>query len=154
MQFGRARKISSAGLQNTQRKILRNFMKFYLDAGKIAAATYKICSSLDKTARDNRQNFTKFHRVPIGLALALLLHTRRIHRPCKRRHLFGFWYQREHISCFSFLPLRALLRRYMPSLSFIHAKPVCPCLSIKMPPSFAYPRIMRVLLQDIETGYA
>ncbi len=79
MQFGRARKISPAGLQNTKRKILRNFVKFYLDAGKIAAATDKICSSLDKIARDNRQNFTKFHRVPIGFALARLPHTRRIH---------------------------------------------------------------------------
>nr|WP_315047047.1 hypothetical protein [uncultured Campylobacter sp.] len=35
-------------------------MKFYLDADKIAAATDKICSSLDKTARDNRQNSAKF----------------------------------------------------------------------------------------------
>lgn len=60
MQFGRARKISPAGLQNTKRKILRNFVKFYLDAGKIAAATDKICSSLDKTARNNRQNSVKF----------------------------------------------------------------------------------------------
>ena len=34
-------------------------MKFYLDAGNIAAATDKICSSLDKTARDNRQNFVE-----------------------------------------------------------------------------------------------
>ena len=31
--------------------------------------------------------------------------------------------------------LQVLLRRYMPNLSFVHAKPVCPCLSIKMPPS-------------------
>ena len=43
-------------------KILRNFVKFYLDAGKIAAATDKICSSLDKTARDNRQNSVKISR--------------------------------------------------------------------------------------------
>ena len=63
MQFGRARKISSAGLQNTKRKILRNFVKFYLDAGKIATARDKICSSSDKTARDNRQNSVKFRRV-------------------------------------------------------------------------------------------
>ena len=59
MQSGRARKISPADLQNTQRKILQNFVKFCMDAGKIAAATDKICSSLDKTARDNRQNFAK-----------------------------------------------------------------------------------------------
>ena len=53
MQFSRARKISPAGLQNTQRRILRNFVKFYLDAGKIAAVRDKICSSLDKIVRDN-----------------------------------------------------------------------------------------------------
>jgi len=35
-------------------------VKFYLDAGKIAAATDKICSSLDKIVRDNRLNFAKF----------------------------------------------------------------------------------------------
>ena len=45
---------SPIGLQNTQRKILRNFVKFYLDVDKIAAAMDKICSSLDKIARDNR----------------------------------------------------------------------------------------------------
>nr|WP_315055441.1 hypothetical protein [uncultured Campylobacter sp.] len=37
-------------------------MKFYLDADKIAAATDKICSSSDKTARDNRQNSVKISR--------------------------------------------------------------------------------------------
>lgn len=42
MQFDRTRKISPAGLQNTQRKILRNFMKFYLDAGRITAARDRI----------------------------------------------------------------------------------------------------------------
>ncbi len=34
-------------------KILRNFVKFYLDASRITAARDKICSSLDKIARDN-----------------------------------------------------------------------------------------------------
>ena len=53
MQSSRVRKISPIGLQNTQRKILRNFAKFYLDADKIAVAMDKICSSLDKIARDN-----------------------------------------------------------------------------------------------------
>ncbi|WP_298977297.1 hypothetical protein [uncultured Campylobacter sp.] len=38
-------------------------MKFYLDADKIAAARDKICSSLDKIARDNRQNFAKISRL-------------------------------------------------------------------------------------------
>ncbi len=42
MQFGRARKISPAGLQNTKRKILRNFVKFYLDASRITAARDRI----------------------------------------------------------------------------------------------------------------
>ncbi len=62
MQSGRARKISPAGLQNTKRKILRDFVKFYLDASRITAATDKICSSLDKIARDNRRNSAKFRR--------------------------------------------------------------------------------------------
>ena len=79
MQFGRVHKILPAGLQNTQRKILRNFVKFYLDADKIAVAMDKICSSLDKIARDNRQNSANFARAPVGFALALLLHTHRIH---------------------------------------------------------------------------
>ena len=42
MQFGRVRKNSPIGLQNTQRKILRNFVKFYLDADKIAAVGDRI----------------------------------------------------------------------------------------------------------------
>jgi len=89
MQFGRARKISSAGLQNTQRKILRNFMKFYLDAGKIAAATYKICSSLDKTARDNRQNSVKISWRALSLpVLCYLIHA--VFIAHKRRRRFGF----------------------------------------------------------------
>ncbi|WP_298705284.1 hypothetical protein [uncultured Campylobacter sp.] len=63
MQSGRVRKISPIGLQNTQRKILRNFAKFYLDADKIAVSMDKICSSLDKIARDNRQNSVKISRL-------------------------------------------------------------------------------------------
>lgn len=42
MQFGRAHKILPAGLQNTKRKILRNFVKFYLDASRITAARDRI----------------------------------------------------------------------------------------------------------------
>ena len=38
-------------------------MKFYLDADKIAVAMDKICSSLDKIARDNRQNSVKISRL-------------------------------------------------------------------------------------------
>ena len=51
-------------------------MKFYLDAGKIAAATDKICSSSDKTARDNRQNFAKISRLVLSSPLlCYLMHT-------------------------------------------------------------------------------
>ena len=42
MQLGRVHKILPVGLQNAQRKILRNFVKFYLDAYKIAAAGDRI----------------------------------------------------------------------------------------------------------------
>ena len=63
MQFGRVRKISPAGLQNTKRKILQNFLKLHMNSGKIAAARDKICSSLDKIVRDNRQNFVKISRL-------------------------------------------------------------------------------------------
>jgi len=69
-------------------------VKFYLDAGKIAAATDKICSSLDKTARDNRQNSANFAK-RVKFAFTLLSHTRRIHRPRKRRRRFEFWYQKR-----------------------------------------------------------
>lgn len=38
-------------------------MKFCINASKIAAAGDKICSGLDKIARDNRQNFAKISRL-------------------------------------------------------------------------------------------
>mgnify|MGYP001640853745 CR=1 FL=1 len=89
MQFGRVRKISPVGLQNTQRKILQNFLKLHMNSGKIAVARDKICSSLDKIARDNRQNFVKISRLALSSPLPLS-HTRRIHRLRKRRRRFGF----------------------------------------------------------------
>jgi hypothetical protein len=54
-------------------KILRNFVKFYLDADKIAAARDKICSSLDKIVRDNRQNSVKISRCALSLPLPCYL---------------------------------------------------------------------------------
>jgi hypothetical protein len=89
MQFGHVHKILPVGLQNTQRKILRNFVKFYLDVDKIAVAMDKICSSLDKIARQSakfRENFAARRSSLLGL----LSHTRRIYSPHKRRRRFGF----------------------------------------------------------------
>ena len=73
MQFGRVRKISPAGLQNTKRKILQNFLKLHMNSGKIAAARDKICSSLDKIVRDNRQNFVKISRRALSSPLPFYL---------------------------------------------------------------------------------
>ena len=73
MQFGRVRKISPAGLQNTKRKILQNFLKLDMNSGKIAAARDKICSSLDKIVRDNRQNFVKISRRALSSPLPCYL---------------------------------------------------------------------------------
>lgn len=42
-------------------------------AGKIAAATDKICSSSDKTARDNRHNFVKISRLALSSPLPCYL---------------------------------------------------------------------------------
>ena len=46
-----------------------------MNAGKIAAARDKICSSLDKIVRDNRQNFAKIlQRVDRACLLCRLIH--------------------------------------------------------------------------------
>ena len=48
-------------------------MKFYLDADKITVARDKICSGLDKIARDNRQNSVKISRCALSLPLLCYL---------------------------------------------------------------------------------
>lgn len=83
-------------------------MKFYLDAGKIAVAMDKICSSLDKIARDNRQNSVKISRradwipaLPCYLMRAVFI------ARAKGGIVLDFGAKREHIPCFSFLSLGA-----------------------------------------------
>lgn len=94
-------------------------------------------SSADKTARDNQQNFAKISRcVDRACLLCYLIHTVFIART-KGGVALGFDIQTEAIP-FPILAAPSLASpRYMPSLSFVHEKPVCPCLSIEMMPSSA-----------------
>lgn len=87
-------------------KIAHGFRKILHRCAHIAAATDKICSSLDKIARDNRQNSVKISRRAGWVRPCSAASYTPYSWPRKRLYRFGF---RTKISiCFSLLRLGAL----------------------------------------------